>query len=123
MTTIFDKLTDQYPFITLVIYAQVEYVGVIQNRDHVVTTIYNFGSIVEVDQKKLFIELANVWWWESNRTIPINIFLKHDWVPFKQYLKTFSNKDLQIVHGPVCSLSELNERRTKRRSITLVKRI
>jgi len=123
MTTIFDKLTDQYPFITLVIYAQVEYVGVIQNRDHVVTTIYDFGSIVEVDQKKLFIELANVWWWESNRTIPINIFLKHDWVPFKQYLKTFSNKDLQIVHGPVCSLSELNERRTKRRSITLVKRI
>lgn len=123
MTTIFDKLTDQYPFITLVIYAQVEYVGVIQNRDHVVTTIYDFGSIVEVDQKKLFIELANVWWWESNRTIPINIFLKHEWDPFKQYLKTFSNKDLQIIHGPVCSLSELNDRRTKRRSITLVKRI
>jgi hypothetical protein len=123
MTTIFDKLTDQYPFITLVIYAQVEYVGVIQNRDHVVTTIYDFGSIVETDQKKLFIELANVWWWESNRTIPINIFLKHEWNPFKQYLKTFNNKDLQIVHGPVCSLSELNERRSKRRSITLVKRI
>lgn len=122
-TSIFNKLTEQYPFITLCIYAQVEYVGVIQNRDHVVTTIYDFGSIVEINQKKLFIELANVWWWESNRTIPINIFLKREWGPFKQYLRTFSNKDLNIVHGPVCSLSDLADRRSKRRSITLVKKI
>ena len=118
----FAKLTDKYPFITLCVYASSEYVGIVQNRDDFITTIYDFGSIQDVELKKKFIELANVWWWESNRSIPINIFLKQDWEPFKVYLKTFTNKDLEIVHGPVCSLSEIAKKKSKRRSITLVRR-
>ena len=119
----FTKLTDKYPFITLCVYASSEYVGIVQNRDDFITTIYDFGSIQDAELKKKFIELANVWWWESNRSIPINIFLKQDWEPFKIYLKTFTNKDLEILHGPVCSLSEIARRKSKRRSITLVRRL
>ena len=51
------------------------------------------------------------------------LFLKEDWMPFKPYLRTFNNKSLIIVHGPTCSMSELGKRRSKRRSITLVKRL
>ena len=120
---IFAKLTDKYPFITLCIYAGNEYVGIIQNRDDNITTIYDFGIIADPDLKRAFIDLANIWWWESNRSIPINIFLKQEWDPFRQYLRTFSNKDLEIIHGPVCSLSDINRRKTKRKSITLVRRI
>jgi hypothetical protein len=119
----FAKLTDKYPFITLCVYASSEYVGIVQNRDDFITTIYDFGSIQDVELKKKFIELANVWWWESNRSIPINIFLKQDWEPFRVYLKTFTNKDLEIVHGPVCSLTEIAKKKSKRRSITLVRRL
>jgi len=119
----FAKLTDKYPFITLCVYASSEYVGIVQNRDDFITTIYDFGSIQDAELKKKFIELANVWWWESNRSIPINIFLKQDWEPFKVYLKTFTNKDLEIVHGPVCSLTEIAKKKSKRRSITLVRRL
>ena len=119
----FAKLTDKYPFITLCVYASSEYVGIVQNRDDFITTIYDFGSIQDTEVKKRFIELANVWWWESNRSIPINIFLKQDWEPFKIYLKTFTNKDLEILHGPVCSLSEIAKKKSKRRSITLVRRL
>jgi len=119
----FAKLTDKYPFITLCVYASSEYVGIVQNRDDFITTIYDFGSIQDAELKKKFIELANIWWWESNRSIPINIFLKQDWEPFKIYLKTFTNKDLEILHGPVCSLSEIARRKSKRRSITLVRRL
>jgi hypothetical protein len=119
----FAKLTDKYPFITLCVYASSEYVGIVQNRDDFITTIYDFGSIQDAELKKKFIELANVWWWESNRSIPINIFLKQDWEPFKIYLKTFTNKDLEILHGPVCSLSEIAKKKSKRRSITLVRRL
>ena len=72
---IFAKLTEQYPFITLCLYASQEYVGIVQNRDDIVTTIYDFGSIQDIELKRLFLELANTWWWESNRSIPINIFL------------------------------------------------
>ena len=120
---IFKKLTDKYPFITLCLYSSQEYVGIIQNRDDVVTTIYDFGSITDLEVKKLFLELANIWWWESNRSIPINIYLKQEWDPFKGYLRTFINKDLEILHGPVCSLAEIGRKKSKRKSITLVRRM
>lgn len=119
---IFTKLAEKYPFITLCIYANNEYVGIVQNRDDIVTTIYDFGALVDQEEKVRFIELANVWWWESNRSIPINIFLKQEWTPFKACLRTFMNKDLQIIHGPVCSLSEIAKKKSKRKSITLVRR-
>ena len=120
---VFEKLAERYPFITFCTYAGNEYVGVIQNQDNLVTTIYDFGSIQNNELKQLFLDLANVWWWESNRSIPINIFLKHEWDPFKPYLKTFINKDLDVLHGPTTSLAELSRKKTKRRSITLVRKV
>ena len=119
----FEKLAEKYPFITLCIYATTEYVGIIQNQDEAITTIYDFGAIQDIDIKRRFLELANVWWWESNRSVPINIFLKGDWDMFRPYLRTFTNKDLEILHGPVCSLSEMSRKKSKRKSITLVRRI
>jgi hypothetical protein len=120
---LFAKLAEKYPFITLCAYASAEYVGIVQNQDDAITTIYDFGSIQNAEHKRLFLELANVWWWESNRSIPINIFLKSEWDPFKMYIKTFSNKDLIILHGPVCSLIEMSRTKSKRKSITLVRKL
>lgn len=119
----FEKLAEKYPFITLCVYSTTEYVGIIQNQDDTITTIYDFGSIQDLDIKRRFLELANTWWWESNRSIPINIFLKNDWDIFRPYLRTFTNKDLEILHGPVCSLSEMSRKKSKRKSITLVRRL
>jgi hypothetical protein len=119
----FEKLAEKYPFITLCVYATIEYVGIIQNQDDAITTIYDFGAIQDIETKRRFLELANTWWWESNRTIPINIFLKGDWDRFKPYLRTFTNKDLEVLHGPVCSLSEMSRKKSKRKSITLVRRL
>lgn len=120
---IFTKLAEKYPFITLCLYANEEYVGVIQNRDDAVTTIYDFGAVKTQQDKLEFLELANIWWWESNRSIPINIFLRVEWEKFRPLLRTFSNKDLEIIHGPVCSLTDISRKKTKRKSITLVRRI
>lgn len=119
----FKKLSDNHPFISICTYASQDYVGIIQNRDDTVTTMYDYGSIVENELKSRFLELGDTWWWESNRLIPINIFLRDEWNIFKPYLKTFNNKSLTIVHGPIVSLTDLGKRRSKRRSITLVKRI
>ena len=120
---VFEQLAEKYPFITLCVYATTEYLGIIQNQDETITTIYDFGSIQNLEAKRQFLELANVWWWESNRSIPINIFLTTEWDPFKSCLKTFVNKDLEILHGPVCSLSEMSRKKSKRKSITLVRRM
>lgn len=119
----FKKLSENHPFITICTYAGQDYVGIVQNRDDVVTTLYDYGSIIEPTIKDKFLELGDLWWWESNRLIPINLFLKDDWNIFKPYLRTFTNKNLTIIHGPVCSLLELHKKRTKRRSITLVKKM
>lgn len=120
---IFKILTDKYPFITLCLYSGNEYLGIIQNRDDFITTIYDFGSIQDPDLKRTFIDLANTWWWESNRSVPINIFLGLEWSPFRPYLRTFNNRDLEILHGPICSLNEISRRKSKRRSITLVRKV
>ena len=119
----FKKLSENHPFITVCSYANQDYVGIVQNRDDIVTTIYDYGAIIEPEIKEKFLELGDIWWWESNRLVPINLFLKTEWVLFRPYIRTFSNKSLNIVHGPVCSMAELNKKRSKRRSITLVKRI
>lgn len=120
---IIQQLTEKYPFMSLCVYAGVEYVGIVQNRDENITTIYDFGHIQDTDLKHLFLELATTWWWESNRSVPINIFLKNEWEPFKQYRRTFVNKDLDILCGPVCSLNDLTRRKSKRKSIILVRRV
>lgn len=119
----FERLTSLHPFITVCSYSNQDYVGIVQNRDDMVTTIYDYGAIVDNAIKEKFLELGDIWWWESNRLIPINLFLKDEWAPFRPYLRTFNNKSLVVVHGPVCSMSELSKRRSKRRSITLVKRM
>lgn len=120
---IFEKLTEKYPFITLCLYANEEYVGVVQNRDDIVTTIYDFGAVQTQEDKIIFLELASTWWWESNRSIPINIFLRREWEKFRPTLRTFVNKDLEILHGPACSLLDIVRRKGKRKSITLVRRL
>lgn len=119
----FKKLSENHPFITVCSYANQDYVGIVQNRDDMVTTIYDYGSIIDPVIKEKFLELGDIWWWESNRLIPINLFLKDEWSMFKPYLRTFNNKSLMIVHGPVCSMNELSKRRSKRKSITLVRKM
>lgn len=119
----FKKLSENHPFITVCNYANQDYVGIVQNRDDVVTTIYDYGAIVDSSVKERFLELGEIWWWESNRLVPINLFLKEEWSIFKPFIRTFSNKSLIILHGPTCSMAELNKRKSKRKSITLVKRL
>jgi hypothetical protein len=119
----FKKLSENHPFITVCSYSNQDYVGIIQNRDDTVTTLYDYGAIVQQELREKFLQLGDIWWWESNRSIPINIFLKEEWSIFKPYIKTFNNKGLLIVHGPVVSMSDFAKKRAKRKSITLVKRM
>jgi len=116
-------LLTQYPFITYLIYGGNEYIGIIQNSDDQITTIYDYGSLKTADQKKKFLDLGETWWWESNRMIPINVFLKREWSEFKFCVKTMNSKDVDIRLGPNINLKEIAAKRSKRRSITLVRKV
>ena len=123
MTNLIDNTQEQLPFITVLTYGNQEYVCIIINQDTSITSIYDYAALRTLAQKTAYLELADQWWWESNRLVPINVFLKQDWVEFRVCLKTFNSKDVEIKHGPYISLKEIANKRSKRRSITLVKRI
>lgn len=119
----YTELLKKYPFLTYLVYGGNEYIGVIQNLDEVITTIYDYGALRTLEQKQQFLELAETWWWESNRLIPINVFLKTEWTPFRSVVKTMNSKDVEIKFGPQVSLKEIAAKRSKRRSITLVRKL
>ena len=117
------QLLKKYPYLTYLVYGGNDYVGIVQNSDEQITTIYDFAALKDAEQKIRFLQFADVWWWESNRIIPINVFLKADWLEFKFAVKTMNSKDVEIKLGPQVSLKEMSQKRSKRRSITLVRRV
>lgn len=74
-------------------------------------------------EKEILLELGEQWWWESNRKIPINIFLKNEMIVFRQYIKTLNSKDVEHIFGPMVNLNEIAEKRVKRKSIQLVRTV
>ena len=123
MSLSLEDLLQHYPFLSFIKYTHSDYVGVIQNHDGDIVSIYAFNKLRTEDHKRRFLEQADQWWWESNRLVPINVFLKQDWVEFRIVLKTFNSKDVAIQHGPYVSLKEIANKRSKRRSITLVRKV
>lgn len=112
---------ENYPFITCIKSNDIEYVGIIINLDDYVTSIYDISVIKTDDERRLFLEFGEVWWWESNRKIPINIFLKKEMQLFRYSIKTFNSKDIELLFGPSVNLSEIAEKRIKRKSIQLIR--
>lgn len=119
----YKQLLAQYPFISYLTYGGNDYIGIIQNSDEVITTLYDFGLLKDAELKKVFLDLGETWWWESNRLMPINVFLKQDWSQFRVCLRTMNSKDVEIKLGPYVSLKEMATKRSKRKSITLVRKI
>ena len=122
MPPLAEEIFEQYPFLSLVTYGGQEYVGIIQNQDDSFLSMYDYSRL-DADLKPLFLELGDSWWWESNRTIPINLFLKKDFLQFSKYLITFNIKDTQVIRGPSVSIADLAKKRSKRRNIQLVKKV
>jgi hypothetical protein len=99
-----------------------EYVGIIINQDSLVTSIYNYSALRTDAEKAKFLELGEAWWWESNRQIPISIFLAKEVTEFRYIIRNFNTKDVKLILGPCTSLNDIITKRIKRRSITLVRR-
>lgn len=121
--TIPNNLYQNLPFMSGIKTNSIECVGIIINTDKNVLSIYDFAAIKTEEERVQFLSLGEVWWWESNRKIPISIFLKQDMIPFRYVIKTYNSKDIELLFGPIVNLSEMSERRLKRKSITLVKNL
>ena len=118
----YQDLLTHFPFLTLVSYGGAEYVGIIQNIDNNIASMYNYEGIKTVELKRNFLELGHEWWWGTNRMIPINIIFKSRFEPYKSCLITFTMKDFSIIHGPTVSLSNILQKRVKRKNIQLIRK-
>ena len=116
------NIEEQFPFISVVAYGGSEYVGIISNQDQWVTTMYVYTQLKNFEDKDLLIELGEIWWWESNRLMPINIFLKQEIEPLRYSMITMNTKDVKIVIGPCVNINNLSFKRVKRKSVQLVKK-
>jgi hypothetical protein len=121
MVKLRENIQEQLPFISVLHYGEAEFVGIIINQDQYVTSFYDLAIIKDQEQKSLFLEIGEAWWWESNRQIPINIFLRKEIEPFKYAIKTFNSKDVRILLGPVVNLMNMTLKRVKRKSVQLVR--
>ena len=122
MVKLRDNIENQLPFISVLNYGELEYVGIIINQDQFVTSFYDLEGIRTPVEKTALLELGEIWWWESNRQVPINIFLRREIEPFRYSIKTFNSKDVRIVLGPVVNLLNLSLKRIKRKSVQLVRK-
>jgi hypothetical protein len=122
MVKLRENIEKNLPFISVLNYGETEYIGIIINQDQYVTSFYDLGMISDDSQRASFLEMGEIWWWESNRQVPINIFLKVEMDPFRPAIKTFNSKDVRIVLGPVVNLLNLSFKRIKRKSVQLVRK-
>lgn len=122
MVKLREDIEQKFPFISVFVYGEEEFVGIIINQDQYVTSFYDLNAIRTPEEKTQFLEIGEVWWWESNRQLPINIFLRRELEPFRYIIKTFNSKDVKVVLGPVVNILNMSMKRVKRKSVQLVKK-
>jgi len=112
----------KFPYISVVVYGGQEYVGIIANQDQYITSMYVYTNLKSQQQQQALLDLGEVWWWESNRMIPINIFLRNEMQHFKHCLMTMNSKDVRVTLGPCVNLNNISVKRVKRKNVQLVKK-
>jgi|TARA_Y100000310_G_scaffold110869_1_gene109287 hypothetical protein len=122
MNKIFKTLRDKFPFLSLIQKDDMEFVGIVQNQDNNVISFYDYGRLMSPQDKMRYLKCGEIWWYESNRKMPINIFLKGEFKYFRTTLVTLNSKDVVIVEGPTVRLSDISKKRVKRRTIQLVRK-
>ena len=122
MNEIFKTLRDKFPFLSLIQKGDMEFVGIVQNQDNNVISFYDYGRLMQPQDKMRYLKCGEIWWYESNRKLPINIFLKGDFKYFRTTLVTLNSKDVLIIEGPTVRLSDISKKRVKRKTIQLVRK-
>lgn len=117
-----EALLDQYPFLTVAVYGKTEYLGIIQNQDANLISMYVYDEIKTAEDRAEFLVHGGEWWWETNRLIPINIIIGKQFAIFRPALRTFNIKDFEIKYGPTVCLKDIMQKRVKRKNVQLIKK-
>ena len=115
-------IEEKFPFLSVVTYGGNEYIGIINNQDAFITSMYVYTDLRSDIDKAKFVQLGEDWWWESNRMIPINIFLRKEINDINYSLMTMNTKDVKVIVGPCVNLNNLTIKRIKRKSVQVMRK-
>ena len=116
-------LLENYPFLTLATYGSEEYLGIVQNQDSTIISMYVFDEIRTTELRKDFLEFGEQWWWETNRLIPINIIMGDKFLPFSHCLRSFNLREFNLVNGPIVCLRNIIKTKPRRKNIKLIRKV
>ena len=115
-----DKIKETYPFLSII---RINKEGIIQNCDQKIISMYCY-DFVPKEIQSLFLEYGKNWWWESNRKLPINMFIGKQFSVFTEALRSYSLKETEILHGPVTKLSDLlANKKIRRKTVQLLRKV
>ena len=118
-----EELQEKFPFLTGIEFSQEEFVGIVQNKDAQILSFYDIEKCRNDEEKKVLLELGDLWWCESKRLLPIDVFLFQEMQEFRHCLRTFVLKETEVLFGPVTSMQNILKKRIKRRTVQLVKKV
>ena len=58
----YKDLLEEYPFLTVINYAGNEYLGIMQNIDTQIASMYMYERIQSIEDKRMFLTLGEEWW-------------------------------------------------------------
>jgi len=118
-----NEILEKFPFLSLCRTGEEEILGIIQNYTSTLASIYVYNVLTCTEDKTEFLELGEEWWWQSNRSLPINLVIGPKFKKFSYCLRTYNVKDFEILHGEAVSLQNIITKRIKRRQIQLVQKL
>jgi hypothetical protein len=117
------EILEKFPFLSLCMTGEEEILGIIQNYTSTLASVYVYNVLNCTEDKQEFLELGEEWWWQSNRSLPINLVIGPKFKKFSYSLRTYNVKDFEILHGEAVSLQNIITKRIKRRQIQLVQKL
>lgn len=110
----------KYEFMTFVILKDDIIVGVVQNETPKILMIYQFDLLHSTQEKEQFLQFGDEWWWGSNHSIPINLFIGDRFEAFDYCLRGYPRKPIEDLIGPTFSLADRYLRRIRKKKIEVI---
>ena len=124
MSDLFDHIAEtraKHEFLTFIILENNDFrVGVVQNETPKIIMMYDFGKIHEESLKRKFLKYGDIWWWERNQSLPIDVFIGESFDTYQPMLSGFPKKNISEIIGPTFSISELYLKRIKKKKIEII---
>lgn len=110
----------KYEFMTFVVMKEDIVVGIVQNETPKILMIYQFDILHTTEEKEQFLQWGDEWWWGSNHSVPINLFIGDRFDAFAYCLRGYPRKPVEQLIGPTFSLAERYLRRVRKKRIEIL---